>query len=146
MTNGSGITWEEETVIRIKDARDKQTYHGKEANRWGEYADTLTKALEMSKEQKSIKSNGRHGLDVEKFRMMSIREALTEIASSNNGLLIVNDAVTSFVEIGLFNNRESARNSIYTNLYHYKKLFRKERPGIYMLVSPNKELSLPLNA
>ena len=137
----NGITWEEETQARLRQAREKQKQAEEickqseiEANHLKEYANALEKVLELDRQQRGIKANGQHIFDPEHLRTQSVRNSLIEIASANNGLLVVVEAIPILMDAGVFTDREHARNSIYSNLNHYKKQFKKERPGVYRFV------------
>lgn len=136
----NGITWEEETLAKIRDARTKQ----KEAQNlikqvqeddkfWGEYADALEKGLALDRERHKIHSNGHQVRLPEHFRQQSMWDSLLDIMNTTNGLLVVNDAVTILVKAGVFPEREHTRNVIYSTLYSHKKHVDKVRQGVYQL-------------
>ena len=136
----SRITWEEGTLAKIKEARAKQLEaqnlmkQAQEDDKfWGEYADTLERGLALDKERYKIHPNGHQVRLPEHFRQQSTWESLRDITNSNNGLLIVSDAVTILVDAGVFESREHARNVIYSTLYSHKKDVDKVRHGIYQL-------------
>jgi len=142
----NGTTWEEQTIARLRYARERQKQAGvvrrqseKDEKYWQEYADSLEKVMELERQQGVVKANGYPILDPEHLRRQSVRENLIEVSKANNGLLVVNEAVTILVDADVFVDRESARNSIYANLYHNRRFFKKKRPGIYQLSTiPNK--------
>lgn len=152
MVNGMRTTWEEETSAILRKAKDRintlvqeKMMIDSELSRLQEYVKALEKVLEFNRQERSIKGNGQAIFDPEKFLKQSVKDSLIDIASRYDGLLVVNDAVTILVEAKVFADREHARNSIYSNIYHYKKKFQKKRPGVYQLKGINKEVPLPLN-
>lgn len=98
---------------------------------WGEYANTLEKSLALDKERYVIHPNGHQVRLPEHFRQQSTWGSLRDIMNSNNGFLIVSDAVTTLVEASVFESREHARNVIYSTLYSHKKDVDKVRQGVY---------------
>ena len=148
MTNGmNGITWEEQTQARLDEARDKERRAREQqrgfeqvANHWAEYANTLAKVLELAREHGTIKLSGQHQIDSESLRKKSVREALIDIAVANNGLLVCTTAAQVLVDANVFADREHARNSIYAALHSAKRYFKKERKGIYQLVTTQTTL------
>lgn len=137
----NGITWEEETDARLKNAKEKQMIAEADYKRaeqevkyWAEFADTLAKALELDRQHRGIKSNGQHLFDPESLRKKSVRESLFEIAAAHNGLLIATQAVGILVDAGVFGDREHARGTIYATISRNKRYFKRERPGVYRLV------------
>lgn len=148
--NGSnGATWEELTLTQIEEARERQKLakeqqkrYEQEATYWGEYADTLAKALDMNRQHRVIPIDAQRRLDPQSLVTKSVREALIEIATANDGLLVALMAVQVLVDAGMFKDREHARNSIYTTLHYAKKYFKKERPGIYRLLKTQKQLNM----
>lgn len=152
MVNGIRTTWEEETSAILQEAKGKMNLlaHEKmridgEVSRLTVYIDALEKVLELTRQQRSVKGDGQAAFDPEKFLKQSVKDSLIDIASKYDGLLVVNDAVTILVEAKVFADREHARNSIYSNINHYKKRFPKERPGIYRFKGVSKKVPLPLN-
>jgi hypothetical protein len=141
-TNSS---WEEETKIRIDEAKQKQQYHENEAKFWREYSEALSKALSMQNQPKSARSDIEQNIFVNKIKNQPVRTTLIQIAQANSGVLVVNDAVTRLVEARLFNARNNARNAIYSNIYNNRKYFEKDKPGIYRLIN-TQNIMLPLNA
>lgn len=142
MTNG--ITWEEELLTRIREARDKQTQAQEtikqvesEAKYWDEYATTLEKAMQLYREKQGIKISGRQTLDAERLRTQSTWANLVDIISANNGLLVVVEATTVLVDAGAFSDREHARNVIYATLYSHKRDIERVRRGVYQLRAHN---------
>jgi len=137
MTNG--ITWEEETRLRLDEARDKQMQEESKLLQaqsaiqfWAQYANALEKMLELDKEKPGVSSNGNH-LNTEGMRKQSTWNNLVAIMNTNNGLLVAVDATTILVEAGVFQEREHARNVIYSTLYSHKKDVEKIREGVYRL-------------
>ncbi len=138
MTNG--ITWEEELLTRIREARDKQT-QAQEAIRqvksdvkyWDEYATALERAMQLYREKQGIKINGHQTLDAERLRTQSTWANLVDIISANNGLLVVIEATTALVDAGVFRDREHARNVIYSTLNSHKRDVERVRQGVYQL-------------
>jgi len=140
MTNG--ITWEEELLTRIREARDKQTYAQEtirqvesDVKYWDEYATALERTIQLYRQ--GLNTNGHHTLDTERLRTQSTWANLVDILSANNGLLVVVDATTTLVKAGVFHDREHARNVIYATLYSHKKDIQKVRKGIYRLDARN---------
>ena len=145
MVSGTRTTWEEETNALLKQAKERLKLHQDEVVRWMGYVEALERVLEFNRQQRGIKAGGQTMYDPQKLMSQSIKECLIEIAAKNAGLLVVNDAVDIMVEAKIFSGREKARNSIYSNIGHYKKHFIRERPGIYRLKSVIKELPLLLS-
>ena len=143
--NINRFAWEEETKNRINEARNKQKYHEGEASHWREYADALSKALDMQKQPVNRPTDIAYSVNVDNIKSQSIRETLTQIAKANDGVLIVKDAVTILVDAKMFMAREKARNSIYANIYNNRKYFEKDSPGIYRLKNI-QNIMLPLNS
>jgi len=142
MTNG--ITWEEELLTRIREARDKQKQAQEaikqvenDAKYWDEYATTLEKAMQLYREKQGIKISGRQTLDAERLRTQSTWANLVDIISANNGLLVVIDATTALVDAGVFRDREHARNVIYSTLNSHKEDVERVRRGVYQLCTRN---------
>ena len=139
----NGLTWTEETKARLKQAREKQKQAEErsrleelEAKSYKTYADALENVLKVIGEQ----DDGQHPLDPERLRKQSVINSMAEIASANNGLLVVVDAIPIFIDARIFGDREHASHSIYSNLYHYKKRFKKERKGVYRLIDAQRSL------
>jgi hypothetical protein len=68
--------------------------------------------------------------------------------NSNNGILVVNDAVSFLVDMKVFSDREHARNTIYSTIYNRKNELTKVREGIYQMKNIHlgpKEHSVRLN-
>lgn len=144
----NGITWEDETQARITDAikrKEKALTMANqaqiEANHWGEYAETLEKALKLGRQSPGINQEGQ--LNSEHLRQQSTWDSLCEITTPNKHILSVTDAVTILVKAKMFNDREHARNVIYSTLYSHKKDVKKIRPGVYQLkdIYGNKDIS-----
>jgi len=129
----NGITWQEETQARLTEARSRQKQAKTEVNRWEEYADALERVLGLDKERHSINPNGHDTFDRENLRKQSTWKNLCDIMSSNNGLLVVVDAVTILVEAKVFADREHARNVIYSTLNSHKRDVQRMREGVYRL-------------
>ncbi len=134
------ITWGEETLAKIRDARTRQQEaqnlikQAQEDDKfWGEYADALEKGLALDGERHKIHPNGHQVRLPEHFRQQSTWDSLLDIMNTTNGLLVVNDAVTILVDASVFPEREKARNVIYSTLYSHKKHVDKIRQGIYQL-------------
>lgn len=142
MTNG--ITWEEELLTRIREARDKQTQAQEtikqvegDVKYWDEYATALERAMQLYREKQGIKISGRQTLDAERLRTQSTWANLVDIISANNGLLVVIDATTALVDAGVFRDREHARNVIYSTLNSHKGDVERVRRGVYQLRNRN---------
>jgi len=136
----NGATWEEEALARLRNARqeirnleEQRKQVDQEATHWVQYADALEKVLELEQQRRAVNVNGEQAIDPESLRKKSVREALIEIASRNNGLLVVRDALGILLRAGALHDRDQARNAIYSALHYAKADFRKERPGIYRL-------------
>jgi hypothetical protein len=134
----NGITFEEELAARIEKTENKRNQlltliaqKTKEANHLEEYEKALRKVLEMSKIQQSSVSTGHPVLDPEILRKQSTWENLLEIMSANNGVLSVMEAVKILTEANVFNDREHARNVIYSTLYNHSGSLQKIRKGVY---------------
>lgn len=144
----NGITWEEETQARITDAKEKKekalatvNQAQIEANHWGEYAETLEKALKLHRQSPGINQEGQFKLNSEHLRQQSTWDSLCEITAPNKHILVVTEGVTTLVNAKMFNDREHARNVIYSTLYSHQKDIQKIRPGVYQLkvVRSNKD-------
>ena len=135
--------WEEETTARLEYAREQRKKAEAEATYWIQMADALEKIVELIRQQRGIRVNGHPVIDPESLRNKSCREALIAIGAANNGLLVTNDAAQILVDAGMYSDKEQARNTIFSNLYHHKKTFKKESPGYYRLIGkPEIELKL----
>jgi len=131
----NGITWEDQTLAKLNEAKAKQKEAEakieeaeREIEHWKEYVATLQKILELSKEKQ---------LDsyfVERLRKQSTWNNLVDIMQSQKGLLSVIDAVSILVDAKVFNDREHARNVIYSTLYSHKNDLHKIQEGVYQLV------------
>ncbi len=142
MTNG--ITWEEELLTRIREARDKQTQAQEtirqvesDVKYWDEYAAALERAMQLYREKQGIKISSRQTLDAERLRTQSTWANLVDIISANSGLLIVIEATTALVDAGVFRDREHARNVIYSTLNSHKRDVERVRQGVYQLRKRN---------
>jgi hypothetical protein len=151
MVNGIRLTWEEETNYMLQQEKEKvraleseKVKIDADLAKRKEYISALERIIELNKQQRGIKRNGLGTFDPEKFLKQSVKNSLLDIAAKNDGLLIVNEAVTILIEAKVFTDRDHARNSIYSNINHYKKYFGKERPGVYRLRG-TRELPLLLN-
>jgi len=133
MVNGNRITWEEETEAMLREAKERLKKAENEAVYWRKYVETLTELLALRDKNPSIKVKEGYPFDAEKLMKQSVKDSLIDIATARNGLLVVTEAVSILINAGVFGDREQARNSIYANLSHNKKKFKKERPGIYRL-------------
>ena len=127
--------WEEETIARMKHAKEQQLKTEQEAAYWKELADALEKTVTLIQRQNGQKANGYSTRDEGDIRQKSCREALHEIAKANDGLLVTTEAAKILIDAGMFQDGEQARNNIFTTLHHDKKSFRKEKPGHYRLVT-----------
>lgn len=132
------LTWEEETQFKIKEAKHMQEQAQlmiKKAQEdekfWGEYLDSLEKALGLARELSKARVDLL--LPDEHFRKQSTWENLKDIMEGNNGVLVVSDAVTILVNAKVFDAREHARNVIYSTLYSHNKDVKKVRSGVYQL-------------
>lgn len=132
----NGLTWIEETKARLKQAREKQEQAERGVKSYKEYGDALENVLKVIGEQ----DDGQRPLDSERLRKQSVIDSMCDIASANNGLLVVVEAVPILIDAGVFGDREHASNSVYSNLYHYKKRFKKERKGVYRLMNAQRSL------
>jgi hypothetical protein len=148
VSGANGATWEEMTEAKLREARQREDNIRKqqkqlesEATYLSDYTNSLAKVLELDRQQRGIRVKGRGQVDPENLLKMSVREALIEIATANDGLLVVTMAVQIMVNAGYYQDREHARNSIYAALYHAKKDFIRERPGVYGLL-PRAQPSL----
>lgn len=138
----NGITWEESTLARLNEAKDKLRQHEDrvkqeevETDYWKRYVSALENVLNLTKQQ-----NGHKPIDSERFLTQSTWDNLKIIMEANNGILVVIDAVAFLVEAKVFKDREHARNVVYSTLYSHKKDIKKVRKGIYrLLVGQNTE-------
>jgi len=137
MTNGT--TREEEWVSLLREARGKQKQTQEvikqseiDAKYWGEYADTLERMIELERQKHGISMNG-HQLNAERLRKQSTWNNLLDIISANNGILVAVDATGILVEAGVIDDREHARNLIYSTLHSHSKDVEKIREGVYRL-------------
>ena len=133
MVNGNRTTWEEETKAMLEEAKEKLKRAQSEVIYWGKYVDTLDELLILRSKNPSIKVKEKYPFDSEKLIKQSVKDSLFDIALARNGLLVVTEAVSTLVNAGVFSDRDQARNSIYANLSHNKRKFKKERPGVYRL-------------
>jgi len=145
MVNGNRTTWEEDTKAMLREAKEKLKNTENEAVYWRNYVEALNRILDLRDKNPSIKVKEEYPFDSEKLLKQSVKDSLIDIATARNGLLIVTEAVPILVNAGVFSDRDQARNSIYSNLSHNKRKFRKERPGIYRFYPINKEIPLPVN-
>jgi len=140
----NGATWEEETLARLRSAREQRRQAEQEAAYWIQYTDALEKVVELEHQRRALSVNGEHSVDPETLRKKSIREALIEIAARNNGLLICSNALDILLQAGISQDRDQGRNAIYSALHSAKADFRKERPGVYRLTDHARaQLTLP---
>jgi hypothetical protein len=137
----SSTTWEEETIARLRNAKnqlavaEQQKREAEEAlSKLGGYIQALETVLEMDRQSRGIKINGSGRVDPEVLRSKSIREALIEIAARQHGLLAATDALDILTTAGVYKTRAEARNSVYSTLKRSKE-FIKERRGVYRLSS-----------
>jgi hypothetical protein len=153
------ITWEELTLVRLQDAKDKQLHDlssierhktaieqlKQEVDRRKEYIAILEKALELSKKDISVTPGGDEIINAELMLKQSTWDNLSAIMNANKGLLVAQDAVTILVKANVFKDREQARNTIYSTLYHHKSELQKVRQGVYKLLGEvtNKPNILP---
>ena len=136
-------SWEEETISRLRRAREQRKQAEADAAYWVEMTDALEKVVELGRQERGNRFNGHRVIDLDSLRTKSIREALIEIAAVNDGLLVTADAAQIMVDANMYTTKEQARNTIFSVLYHVKKLFRKEGPGYYRLIGkPSVELKL----
>jgi hypothetical protein len=133
-------SWEEETLARIKEAKNKQLEAQnliekaqEDVQFWSEYVAALEMGLNLDKERYKMTSTSSKIHLSEHFKQQSTWENLLDLMKDNNGILIVTDAVTILVEAGAFTEREHARNVIYSTLYSHKKEMNKIRHGVYQL-------------
>jgi len=136
----NGATWEEEALARLRNARqeirnleEQRKQVDQEATHWVQYADALEKVLEWEQQRRTVTVDGEQAFDPEGLRKKSVREALIEIAGRNNGLLVVQDALSILLRVGAVQERDQGRNAIYSALNYAKADFRRERPGVYRL-------------
>lgn len=150
-----GLTYEEATLARISDARTHQkqeedacTQAGQKADNWKEYGDALQNAFDLGKRHSSISLSGQDPADAERRRTQSTWSNLRDLMVANKGILVVLEAVTTLVAAGVYNDREHARNSIYSTLNSRKKDVERVRQGVYRLadapdVAPHKAPGSP---
>ena len=134
----NGVTWEELTQTRLLEAKKKQERAKDmakqaelEANRLDLYIKTLEKVLELDKQQSSVTVYDDKSLNPDKLLKQSTWQNLCAIMDINNGLLVVIDAVDFLVQAKAFNDRDHARNVIYSTLHSHKKDIDWVRKGVY---------------
>lgn len=139
----NGTTWEEETLARLRHAREQQQQAEEEAVYWGRYADALQLALELDRQRRGIKVNGQSSIDPESLKRKSVNKALIEIAARNHGLLVTRDALHILISAGVYRDIDEARNSMYSTIRRSKD-FVRERRGVYRLSDKARAEALPL--
>lgn len=140
MTNG--LSWEEQTIAKltgVREQRDRVTQEmeraKQELDQLNALSNALETALELDRQTRGVPANSQHKVDPEKLRKLSIREVLIEFAARNNGLLVAKDAVKFLLQAGMYTNVKQARDTVYPLLHRTTKYFRKERPGVYSIVT-----------
>lgn len=145
-------TWEEATqailekekaslTILQNEIDQKTTELEKKKN----YIDALEKVLELHRQVGIINTSSNFGMEIEKLLKQSIWQSMVDIASTNNGMLVVKEAVTTLLNARVFTDREHARNAIYSNVWQHRKDLEKQSPGVYKLKNiSNVELKLPV--
>ncbi len=150
MTNG--LTFEEEMQAEINEARAKQRRVQEtikqaqetikqaelEIKQYGDYADMMERTLQLRKNLLTVRHNGHMTSDVEHYLKQSTWDNLLTIMKSNNRILVVNDAVGFLVSMKFFADRDHARHTIYSTIYHHKKELDQVRKGIYQLRETGK--------
>ena len=139
MVNGAtGTTWEEQTLAMLKQAKVERKRAEEEVVFLVNLTDTLEEVLELSRRRSAINVDN-HTIDPESLRKKSVRDALIEIAKSNNGLLVVHSAIEILIQTGVYKEREQARGTVYSIVSRDGRRrgehFVKERPGIYRLIT-----------
>ena len=133
--NGNG--WEQLILSRLADARQRRKQTDAEAAYWAEYTKSLEKVLELdSKLNKHPTTNSQEIANI--FRNKSIKQCLLLIAEKNNGKLITKEAIQELLDAGIFRDKDTARNNIFSTLHSSKKSFRKREAGIYKLTEYGK--------
>ena len=135
----NGITFEEEILNRLNEAKANQKIAEEVVRKaqsdigyWFKYAKALEETLQLLRIKRVDSANG-YQLNAERMRKQSTWMNLLEITSTNDGVLVVVDATGILVETGVTNEREYARNLIYSTLYSHKKDVEKIREGVYRL-------------
>jgi len=140
----NAITWEELTLARFNEAKDKLKQHESriqqeqiEVDYWKKYVSALEAVLTFAKQQ--TVNNPTHS---EELLTKSTWDNLMIIMKANKGILVVMDAVSFLVEVKFFRDREHARNVIYSTLYAHSRDIQKVRPGVYRLneIDANKPI------
>ena len=140
--NPNGTTWEEETLARLEAAREEKEQAQAQVEYWARYIKALEVVLDLDRQRRTIRI-GADGpaYDSGLLLKMSVKDALIEIASRNNGLLTTKEAVRILTESGRFRNRDEASSNVFSTLSHSKRYFAWERRGIYRLVKPHLKLA-----
>lgn len=135
----NGITWEEKTQFQLQVARDKQKQAedkrkevDSEIKYWFDFANALEQTLKLYRAKQGISSNGHH-INTDRLRNQSTWNSLLDISKANNGILVAVDATSILVEAGVIDEREHARNLIYSTLYSHKREAEWIREGVYRL-------------
>ena len=137
----NGTNWEMELRSRVeygkenlKKIKEEKPSVDERMEYWQEYVSALEKILKLESNHNGIRLIESDILNPENLKNISVKDAMIEIARVNNGLLVVVDAATALINAGMFEDRDHARNSIYSNIGHYRNYFQKERAGVYRLV------------
>jgi hypothetical protein len=132
----STLTWEELTVARFNEAKAKlKEYEDRlkqdqmEVDYWTKYLSAIDAVLTLAQKQ-----NERKPIHSEQLLTKTTWDNLTMIMKANKGILVVGEAVSFLVEAKVFNDREHARNVIYSTLYAHKQDVHKVRPGVYRFI------------
>lgn len=134
-----GITWVEKTQYQLEEARahqkraeEKIEQIQKDVLYWSAFAETLEKALQLYREKQQFRTNNSL-VDADQMRNQSVWDNIVDISKENNGVLVVVEAVTLLVKAGVFQERDRARNTIYSTLYSHKKQTENLRKGVYRI-------------
>lgn len=137
----NGTSWEMELRSRVeygkenlKKVKEEKRSVEQRVEYWQEYVSALEKILILESNHNGIRLKEGDILNSDILKNISVKDAMIEIARVNNGLLVVVDAATMLINAGMFEDRDHARNSIYSNIGHYKNYFQRERAGVYRLV------------
>ncbi|MBI2847632.1 MAG: hypothetical protein HYX83_00495 [Chloroflexi bacterium] len=133
----NNLTWYDEIKMRYdeaqvkeKEARNLSKQAEVDADRWKEITETLGKLLQLYGNDKPVNLQNQF---YERLRSQSTWDSLKDIMKANNSDLVVINAISTLVEAGVFEDRERARNSIYSTLYNHRRDVKRVKKGVYKL-------------
>jgi len=131
------IAWEELTINRLNQVNNKliEAQHSLEkAQRDVEYWQKYVKAIENVIDFSKYPIVSQKSSEMEPIPDGSTWDALKNFMREHNGILRVQDAVTFFVKVKFFSDRDHARNLIYSTLNAHRDDVIKINPGVYRLI------------